>query len=159
MLAIPPGLCLVSSFRLRWSTLSSKYGFHVPGCLKSSPICFRIACPDPSQSGFFPNRLLTQSGLTLPPLVHCTWPTSMLLYTSAQKVPYCRAPEHGVMVHRARRESHSSHKMGAVAVANTGVPTCQPQVPTTYQPESGSIPACQCSAFLDPYPSPQAHWR
>ena len=65
--------------------------------------------------------------------------------------------EHGVMVHRARRESHSSHKMGAVAVANTGVPPCQQQqVPTSYQPESASIPACQCSAFLDPYPSPQA---
>merc|ERR1719361_3228026 len=60
------------------------------------------------------------------------------------------------MVHRARRESDSSHKM--VAVANTGVPPCQPQVPTSYQPESASIPACQCSTFLDPYPSPQAHW-
>ena len=67
------------------------------------------------------------------------------------------------MVHRARRESHhSSHKMGAVVnVANTGVPSCQQQqqLPTSYQPESASIPACQCSQFLDPYPSPQAHWR
>jgi len=57
------------------------------------------------------------------------------------------------MVHRARRESHGSQlKMGAVANSVPAVAT------STFPPESSSIPACQCSAFLDPYPSPQAHW-
>ena len=96
LLNIPPGLCLVSSFPV--TMVNSEFKIWIscsqPGYQRFSPICVSkvFKLPDPSQSGFFPNRLLTQSGLTLPPLLHCTWPTStLLLYTSTQKVPYCRA--------------------------------------------------------------------
>jgi hypothetical protein len=61
------------------------------------------------------------------------------------------------MVHRPAPPRHSGHKLSPAMGGGVGGPQPVP-APLVYQPD-GNLPVCQCSAFLDPYPSPQTHWR
>ena len=53
------------------------------------------------------------------------------------------------MVHRRP----SGHMSGHMSGQGGAVPA-----PPVYQAD-GNMAVCLCSQFLDPYPSPQAHWR